>query len=242
MNPESYMKYFENQLISPLCKENVPRPAKYIHSQFRNMVMSPQFPCSGAKTAFNGGTYRFGVFQRMGDKDSTLELGNALRAFLHERPSIDGEFNTFIASFLEKPSIAEKSFVDVLWDQLQLLHEIDSSDWDSAVDSDPESPQFSFSFEGTAFFVIGMHAESPRWARRFGWPTLVFNPHDQFEMLREKGDFERFRDIVRRRDQQLQGFHNPVLDDYGKSSEAFQYSGERPSKEWKCPFHHKNKK
>lgn len=127
----------------------------------------------------------------------------------------------------------------LLWAQLQSLHELDRTHhaWDATVSSDPADPAFSFSFAGTAFFIIGMHPASSRLARRFAWPTLVFNAHEQFERLRERQVFERMRATVRARDHKLQGSLNPNPSNYGERSEARQYSGRAVAGDWQCPFH-----
>ena len=85
--------------------------------------------------------------------------------------------------------------------------------------------------------MIGIHAASSRVARRFAWPTLIFNPHRQFDELRAEGDFGRFRQVIRRGEMRLQGDANPMLADFGTRSEAMQYSGRRVSAAWTCPFH-----
>jgi FPC/CPF motif-containing protein YcgG len=65
---------------------------------------------------------------------------------------------------------------------------------------------------------------------------MVFNVHSQFENLRNEGLFERMQETIRARDLKLQGSLNPNLSDFGKQSEAKQYSGRAVEKEWKCPF------
>jgi FPC/CPF motif-containing protein YcgG len=119
------------------------------------------------------------------------------------------------------------------------LHELDRlhHDWNPAVSADVKDPNFSFSFGGWAFFVVGLAPDSERWARRFPWPTLVFNDHFQFERLRAAQRFERIRDVIRERDEQLHGSANPMMEDYGHHSEARQYSGRQTSGEWTCPVH-----
>src|SRR5207244_1714681 len=92
-------------------------------------------------------------------------------------------YATFVAIF-ERPCLTgEVEFEHLLWKQLRLLHEHEAAEhgWDPAVSADPADPHFSFSFGGQALYVIGMHANSSREARRFPWPALVFNPHEQFE-------------------------------------------------------------
>jgi FPC/CPF motif-containing protein YcgG len=119
---------------------------------------------------------------------------------------------------------------------------MDDAEWDRSVSPDPRDSHFSFSFAGQAFYVIGLHANSSREARRFPWPTLVFNPHEQFERLRTDGKWKRMQQTIRERDTQLQGSINPMLSDFGERSEAPQYSGRAVGEDWqppigKCPFH-----
>ena len=100
------------------------------------------------------------------------------------------------------PRDDELQFEKLLWQQLRRLHELDAAhfDWDPNVRSDPADPHFSFSFGGQALYVIGMHANSSREARRFPWPALVFNPHEQFERLRADGKWKRMQETIRARD------------------------------------------
>jgi FPC/CPF motif-containing protein YcgG len=118
---------------------------------------------------------------------------------------------------------------------LHRLHALDTQHWDPAVSSDPADPHFSFSFSGRGFFVVGLQPSGPRWARTFPWPTLVFNAHDQFERLREQGQFERIQEVIRDRDVQLEGDVNPNLANFGEHTEARQYSGRPVEGAWKCP-------
>jgi FPC/CPF motif-containing protein YcgG len=67
-------------------------------------------------------------------------------------------------------------------------------------------------------------------------PTLVFNLHEQFELLRQSGVYPRMRDKIRERDEQLQGTTNPMVADHGEASEAGQYSGRRVGPTWQAPF------
>ena len=84
--------------------------------------------------------------------------------------------------------------------------------------------------------MIGLHPNASRPARRFRYPTLVFNSHEQFERLRQDGRFEKMKQIIRARDEALAGSVNPMLADFGSGSEAAQYSGREVGPDWKCPF------
>ena len=52
------------------------------------------------------------------------------------------------------------------------------------------------------------------------------------------GTYKRVRNTIRKRDKKLQGNINPMLEDFGATSEAKQYSGRKVSEKWECPFKH----
>jgi FPC/CPF motif-containing protein YcgG len=193
----------------------------------------------GAKSAIRRGSYRFGLYAEMGSPGSTAGLARDLFDFVEEQDDLDGEFSTFVACFEGPVGLDEEAFEGLLWAQLQRLHEQDRRHhlWNPSVSPDPEDPEFAFSFAGRAFFVVGLHAASSRFARRFAWPTLVFNAHHQFDKLREEGRYDRVQEVIRNRERDLQGSLNPNLADFGTRSEARQYSGRPVEEEWRCPFH-----
>jgi len=121
-------------------------------------------------------------------------------------------------------------------DLLQRLHDADDESWADGVGSDPNDPHFAFSAGGSAYFIVGLHPAASRVARRAPLPTLVFNPHEQFEELRAEGRFDGMRTTIRRRDEDLQGFINPMVADHGDSTEALQYSGRRHAAGWEPPL------
>jgi FPC/CPF motif-containing protein YcgG len=215
--------------------------AELVHDQLRSLVSSQRFSCLGAKAAFSAGQYWIGVYDEMASPSSTPSLARDLQAFSAEetqRMPDDGTFRTFIATFMGPVCPDEPAFEKLVWSQLQALHDQDQRvhDWDPAASADPSDPHFAFSVGGRAYFVVGLHAAASRWARRFAWPTLVFNPHRQFDRLREQGLFTRFRDQIRTRDRALQQVLNPMLSNYGEESEARQYAGRRVEDDWRCPF------
>jgi uncharacterized protein len=219
------------------------------HEQFCEFVMRPGFSCIGAKAAFHDQAYGFAVYDEMGTNDSTAGLCRDLCHFSQSGITLRSEYSTFVAIFHSPISLSETEFEARLWLQLQKLHRASAKhfDWDRKVSSDPADPRFSFSFAGRAFYVIGLHANSSRHARRFSWPALVFNPHEQFVRLRRDGKWKRMQKTIRAREIALQGSINPMLSDFGEQSEARQYSGRAVSDDWtppsgnageKCPFAH----
>lgn len=214
-----------------------PRPdltAAAMHGAFRAFVLDPQYTCMGARSAVHSGSYRLGVYDRLGEKSAAL--GRDLACFTAGLEEIGGAFATFVALFKRPQDLDEAAFERSLWAQLQALHDVDAATWDPRVSADPGDPRFAFSFAGMALFVIGLHPGSARVSRRFPWPALVFNPHAQFDRLREGGKYVRMQAVIREREQALQGDINPALGDFGVASEARQYSGRLVEPGWAPPF------
>jgi FPC/CPF motif-containing protein YcgG len=212
--------------------------AAEVQEAFRQFVFRPEFPCLGAKAAFNSDSCILRTYGELGSRDSTADLSADLRAFTRSDVLQASEYATFVAIFQGPQDLDEMQFEELLWQQLRALHRMDAAsfDWDPSVASDPGDPHFSFSFAGQALYVIGMHANSSRDARRFSWPALVFNPHEQFVRLRQEGKWKRMQETIRTRDRELQGTINPMLSDFGERSEARQYSGRAVDDDWRAPF------
>jgi FPC/CPF motif-containing protein YcgG len=208
------------------------------HRVFTEVVLNAGYPCVGARAAVNGGTYRLSVYDELGARGATESLACDLLRFAESLGETSSEYETLIAVFRGPAELDEAEFEQRLWAQLCHLNEIDAArfEWDPNVSSNPADSHFSFSFAGRAFYVIGMHASSSRDARKFPWPTLVFNPHEQFERLRSDGKWKRMQETIRARDVELQGNVNPMLNDFGDQSEARQYSGRAVEANWQPPF------
>jgi len=215
--------------------------AEAVDDAFRSFVTDPRFPCLGGTSVVRRRTYRLGVYGVLGSARSADRLSRDLGAFVRNAPE-DGHLpSAFVAVFPNRAPATELAFEHRLWLQLQHLHERDDPTvgWDPAASADPDDARFAFSFAGHAFFIVGLHPRSSRRARCFRWPTLVFNPHAQFERLRADGRYARYQALIRARDLALQGSVNPNLADFGERSEARQYSGRATENDWRCPFHPK---
>jgi FPC/CPF motif-containing protein YcgG len=214
-----------------------PAIARRVRDDFSAFVSRAEYPCLGARSAMRRGGCRVVVYGAMGTEDTSSALAVDLRAYARAAPDA-ASFSAFVAVFIETAPGSEAEFETALWRQLSLLSSVDdAAAWADGVSDDPEDPHFAFSFARTAYFVIGLHPESSRLARQFGWPALVFNPHSQFRQLRAQHRFERLRHAIRVRDVALQGDVNPNLADAGERSEARQYSGRAADETWRCPFH-----
>lgn len=209
-----------------------------VEGEFRSFVEQPTFPCLAGKGLVRQRGYTLGVYDAIGSASATSRLADDLRSFAATKQLDGASLVAFVAVFRGRPPKTEEMFERSLWSQLQKLHDTDEArDWDSAVSSNPEDSNFGFSFSSHAFFVVGLHPGSSRIARRFPRAALVFNPHAQFDRLRQEGRFDRLRSAIRERDLALQEEPNASLADFGVRSEAQQYSGKAIDPDWRCPFH-----
>ncbi len=194
------------------------------------------FPCIMAKSVLRRGQLTVRKYGPIGGPGATAELARDLAGFA-KRNEVGREFRSFLAAFDGAPPPTEDTFEEVLWTMLQDLHRRDDEDWDPEVSPDPDDREFSFSYAGRAFYVVGLHPHASRAARRCDVPALVFNLHAQFQELRRQGRYEKIRSVIRERDRALAGSPNPMMSDFGKKSDARQYSGRAVGDDWSCPFH-----
>lgn len=218
---------------------NKARQEQQMKMQFSQFILHSAHPCLMARSIFKSDHVDFHAYENFGTTETAVKMLSDLKKFIANYDFESGNYFTFIAAFKDKKSYSEKVFEKLLWQQLQCLHEADDMPWDETVSPDPENENFSFSLDGKAFYIVGLHPGSSRLSRQSPFPAMVFNLHLQFEKLREKGHYQRVKEKIRERDKALQGNINPMLKDFGHSSEAKQYSGRNVGNKWKCPFHHK---
>ena len=210
-----------------------------IEQQYRDFIQKRKHPCIMAQAVFSLELYHLKVYEDINQDEYLLQLISDLGDYLKQYDFNSNDFESFIAVFPNNNFKTELEFEQKLWQVLQRLHDLDNSRWDASVSKNPTHPEFSFSLQGKAFYIMGMHPESSRLARKTPYTTIVFNLHWQFERLREMGTYQKVKKRIRQRDKNLQGSVNPVLKDFGTHSEAKQYSGRNVDANWKCPFHPK---
>ena len=209
-------------------------------ASFTDHIRQLDFPCVGAKSALARDTLEVYCGWSLTSGWDDVEIHDRLLQWSYDYRRKPEGLRSFAVIFQGPEALDEDDFEKALWERLQSLAHKDAwrgQDYDNAVSSDPGSPHFSLSFGGAAYFVVGMHPQASRPARRTQYPTLVFNLHDQFEQLREAGRYERMRERILDRDRELAGDINPMLSRHGESSEARQYSGRQVGEDWSCPFH-----
>lgn len=210
--------------------------------EYLEFVGNREFPCVAAREAVARQQVACFVAGHMAcpkdDADILAFMYNFVDSFRKKKDIYNSATIIFTAPGIQDENVFEK----LMWNRLQAISDLDAMQYgyDSRVTPDPSNENFSFSLKEEAFFIIGMHPASSRPMRRFRYAALAFNPHAQFEQLREKRQYDKVKNVVRKRDLALSGSINPMLDDFGKSSEVYQYSGRQYEKSWQCPLniHH----
>lgn len=212
-------------------------PAEII-SAYHAFLNDNLFPCVGAKAALTKRNIQCMVAAHMACPAEDPNILEFLYRFVDVYRRAAGIFHSAAILFCAPADTDEKTFERLMWIKLQALSDLDAInyDYDKRVSSDSSEANFSFSLKAEAFYIIGLHPASSRKARRFAYPAIVFNPHAQFEKLRTTNSYEKIKAIVRKRDIACSGSVNPMLDDFGKSSEAVQYSGRMHDDQWQCPL------
>ena len=204
-----------------------------------DLVADAAFPCVGAKAALARGTLATLACRDITSAWDDVRIHDALLGLARHYRATPTLFRSLAIVFDGPDVLTETEFERHLWRRVQSLSDKDiwrGQRYDDTVSPDPDDAHFSLSFGGEAFFVVGLHPNASRPARRFARPAMVFNLHDQFETLRAQGRYEGMREKIMVRDEALAGSRNPMLARHGESSEARQYSGRVVDAEWRCPF------
>lgn len=210
--------------------------------ELRQRIAEPEFPCVGAKSALAKGTLKTLVCHSLDSGWDDVLIHRELMDWACSYREDPTGLRSLAVVFSGPDNLNESTFEALMWERIQSFADKDrwlGQPYDHRVSADPGDPHFSLSFGGEAFFVVGLHPNASRPARRFPRPTLVFNLHAQFEQLREEGKYERMRERILDRDLELAGTLNPMLARHGETSEARQYSGRAVNDGWQCPFHDK---
>ena len=211
---------------------------KIIIDQYLSYLDNKAFPCIAAKAALAKKHIRCMVVDHMACPKDDAAILHYLYNFIDEYRRADDFFYSAAIIFKGPTTITESIFDQLLWQRLQSLANMDAQQYsyDKRVSNDPASGSFSFSLKEEALFIIGLHPVSSREARRFAYPTLAFNPHAQFEKLRNENRYDKMKEVVRKRDTLYSGSVNPMLADFGEASEVYQYSGVQYDSDWQCPL------
>ena len=145
---------------------------------FSSFIRDRAFPCVGAKSALAKGQVEMHVARDIRSAWNDLPIHSALHAFAARYKAAPQLFQSFVVVFEGPTDLDEPAFEAALWARVQSLTDKDAwrgSPVDPRVATATDSPHFSLSFGGEAFFVVGLHPRASRDARRFERPALVHN-------------------------------------------------------------------
>ncbi len=208
-----------------------------ILEEYIDFLTKRDFPCVAARAAAEREQVKGFIATHMACPRHDEEILKFLYDFIDRYREMPTPFQSAAVIF-NNPVASEEEFERLFWQRLQALADLDANvyKYDNRVNADPRSVEFSFSLKEEAFFIIGLHPMSSRPSRRFKYPALVFNPHAAFSSLRQANTYDKMKNIVRKRDMAYSGSINPMLDDFGNSSEVYQYTGKKYNNSWECPL------
>ncbi len=211
-----------------------------INDEIRSFILQKNYPCVAAIQSVVRNDYVIGTYGQFGTGTHWHRLRTDLLKFLELQRATKSRYMSFWAVFnapVQTPD-NELHFEKKFWKELSLLssEEERAGDWGEINSSDPNDPAFCLSLAGVKLFVVGLHPESSRFARRFSCPAMVFNAFSQFEVFEEEGTYAAMVNIIRQNDLRFQGSINPMVLAHGDDWEAIQYSGRENPESWKCPF------
>lgn len=148
------------------------RFATDFRNSFEAFIDDRGFPCLGAKSAHAQGTIEFFAAHDTEAGTDDAAIAARLQDF-SGRQTPDSLFTSFVVGFPTSRVMDELNFERSLWARLQAIHEYDRLrfEWDENVSNDPASPRFSMSVGGKGFYIVGLHPQSSRLARRFACPA-----------------------------------------------------------------------
>jgi FPC/CPF motif-containing protein YcgG len=210
-----------------------------IHETIRSFISQANYPCVAAIRSVGRSEYIVGIYDEFGSDTHWQQLRADLCDYILTQRRTQSRYVSFWALFTTHPSMPDNEiqFEDKLWRELSLL----SSEEDRPLDwgthtSDPNDPGFCVSLMGEKLFVVGLHPQSSRVARRLSRQALVFNTLSQFDQFEKDGTYTTLVHTIRRRELNFQGSINPMVQAHGDVWESIQYSGRDNPDSWTCPF------
>lgn len=228
----TYHGFDDGELIALAPERGSANPlATIVHDQLRAMLLSQTYTCLGAAAAMRRRLYRLGVYPPLSSPEAVEAHATDLLRFTREYPQPNNPVAVFISVFDGPVRTTDAEFEADMWRHLAAL-DVDNPSGDDEHPSPDTVSDPGFIYSGRNFFVVGLHPGASRWARRFAWPTLVFNALSHGEPLRESGKYDRMTQRIRERDRRLQGTVNPSLE----RPRVAQFSGRAVPTDWTCPM------
>ena len=251
--------YTTSELASAVADGRVPQWEATAYEELRAKVADEHFPCTFGTVALRQGSILFSYLrqhdqlrqrglattaERIAEPVAALLAAYALR--LASMPSVVASM-TPLAIFIRPPDGVDSldDYQRLSFEILTCLRRLDPEAWPTTVTEDPDSPDWSFCFAGTAFFVnFKTPAHRARRSRRMQRSfLLLIQARDGFDIL--AGDTphgRRARRIIREKLTAYDGMApHPALAHFGTDDnrEWRQYflPDDNETTIERCPFH-----
>jgi FPC/CPF motif-containing protein YcgG len=90
-------------------------------------------------------------------------------------------------------------------------------------------------YKNEQLFIVGLHSNASRKARKFEHCSLVINLFSQFERLEKSDSYHNLVQNIRNRDINFSGSVNPTVEKFADIWEEVQFSGKENDLSWKVP-------
>jgi len=142
----------------------------HLADEFQAKIRATDFPCVGAKAALAKGSLKIIAARDLTSAWNDVVIHRELLAWSREYQHSPAGLRSLAIVFEGPLDLSEQGFEAAMWERIQSFADKDAwlgQPYDKAVSADPEDPHFSLSFGGSAFFVVGLHPNASRPARRF---------------------------------------------------------------------------
>lgn len=150
---------------------------------FKRTLDEADFPCLFARKALKQNSIRF-LFVREAFTEQDLVSGvSEYMRFVKSTELKHRLYSPLVVFFQNSSKDNLKTEHEFAWQAIQKLHDHDAHAWPDEVAVSPESPQFTFCFQGIQLFInISCPSHIDMRSRNLGRQvTLVINPRENFD-------------------------------------------------------------
>jgi hypothetical protein len=204
------------------------------------------FPCHFGSESVRSGDPLYTAVPSLTDRDALLGLRDTLYEYLQVYED-HSERASLVTFFRPSPDVTtEADYHEALWHVLQFLHVHDPAPWPADIPTDPEDPEWEFSFAGVPMFPT---CRAPFYDERRSryCPVgleITFQPRALFENLGVTADTEagqRAREVIQGRLESYDGVcPHADLGDWGVEGDRewpqYMFSSDETQAPDECPM------
>jgi len=198
------------------------------YQQFENILSDKGFPCLFGRRANKSGSCLLLFISRDEERAQLRDGMQAYVKFIHSTALQKRLFSPLIILF-EKNDFSSLAHEQAYaWSLLQQLHDDDPGPWPANASKNPETPEWTYHFDGVSFFInMSFPGHVAMKSRALGQHIVfVVNPRENFDEVASAED-ESGRRIRQKIRQRIAEYNDGVV------PETLGFFGDRNSLEWK---------